>query len=133
MSKKIKLFIALSLCLNVLLAGALIGAQSKRFIPEHEGVNHEIVRAHMEDFRKQNKELHRQTIKERKIAMQMLKDGNSSKQEYMAQIEKINSLQGEMFTKISEAMFDAAQKLTPEEREKISGFMKLKHRRGSKQ
>ncbi len=122
MTKKMKILIVVSLMLNVLLVGALIGIEGKKIARFGQENNHFF--KEMKEFRHAHKNERGMLKKERQRALEMLVYGPYEEMEYKVLIDKINIIQGKMFKETALKMSELMRDMTPEERQKL-----LKHLR----
>jgi len=127
MSQPMKLFLAVSLLLNLLLGGVILGHASHRFMRDHrqhaaESVatlpaeKRQLFEAAMQRVEQESGDLHEQISDARKEAASLLKAEPFNKAGYLAQIQHIHELRGQMMMHTAEAVAELATRFTPEER-----------------
>ncbi len=115
MSKKVKVLLITSLCLNMLLLGTFIGMEGKRFYHGH--FNNPQFAKEMKEFRDASKEDRMKLRREKRKAIEMLVYGPYNKLSYMAQISKINLLQSSMYRDMAFTLAEKVQKIPANERQ----------------
>ncbi len=114
MSKKIKLLLVTSLCLNVLFAGLFIGKEG-RHMYDHVKKNPEMMND-LREFRNKSCQEREAVNKERRAALEIIMANDYNKAEYEKQIDKINVLQAELFKEMSLFLAERVQKMPEEKR-----------------
>jgi len=128
MSRFVKAFITLSLLLNLLLAGLVIGHIGRCFMEPHKHYTlQEIALALPQDKRhafedimgraeQDTGELHQQLSDARNKAATILKADPFDKAAYMGQMQTIHTLQGQVRERMVAAIAQVAEQSTPQER-----------------
>ena len=128
MSSFLKAFIAISVLLNLLLTGIIVGDIGRYFVGQNKRVTLQDVTAGLPaDKRERFKDiishgdqnlgaLRQQLSDARKKAAAILKTEPFNKAAYLAQIQEIQQLKGQIATCMTEAVVGMAGQATPQER-----------------
>ena len=122
MKKRFKFLLILSLCLNIFLIGFIAG-EVRHFKPKRE--TSQLVK----DFINEHKEEQQQLNKERRRALNMLREDNFDQEAYAEQVEKIGAMQKVMFQQFATRMGEKLRAMPKEERDTI--IDRLKERRSN--
>lgn len=142
MSKKIKFLLTISIILNFLFVGLLIGSYSKFFF-HHWGMKHhfsevaeklppekqELVKKKMNELRNTHKEKKREIRKTRKEIAEILKAPEFNQQLYDQKISEMHNLYRGKAVYMAETIKELAVQLTPEERKALADMIEKKHKR----
>jgi len=145
MSNRVKAFLTVSLVLNVLFIGILIGSLSGDFkehrkmradmhssidnLPEEKA---KLVKKTMRNLHKETKKTRKQVRKTRKNINQIISAPEFDVSAYDAEIKKLQDLQAEIMDKFGKATKELALQMEQDEREVIAELLKkrtFKHRR----
>jgi len=136
MSHFLKAFIAISVLLNLLLAGIVVGDVGRYFVGSRKHYTmQEIAMAlptdkrerfedTMEHAEQDTGELRQQLSDKRKKAISLLKAEPFDKAAYLAQMQEIHQLHGQIMQRMVEAVAGLAEQSTPEERATIADMLR---------
>lgn len=138
MNRGMKPVLAISVAINVLLAGMVLGGVSHGYIvPQPPAATFDIAGqlAHLpEDKRalyesimgpaKQKMDAERAQIdNEKKLALKILKSEPFNEDAYLKQVQHIYELAGQMKLHVAQSVVELAKHLTPQEREVVAGII----------
>ncbi len=136
MTKRMKILLVVSLVLNVLLAGALIGNVShhvgRRFAFLHEQAmvaqlppeKQQLFQEAMRSMRLECRDLRKQIGETRERAIAVLTATEFDEQAYQAEVDKLRDLRGQMMQRVANTTKELAKRFDPEEREALGGYLK---------
>jgi uncharacterized membrane protein len=137
MSKKIKILIFISLLLNVLLVGVVIGDVTHRFHIEHfvqksaqefastlPGDKAALFLETVERVHLNNRDAYNQIREARKEAMKLLSAPEFDESAYRLHIEKIHELRSLMKRRLADATIELARQFSQEERSTLAQHLR---------
>lgn len=142
MSSKIKFILIISLILNFLFAGLLIGHYSRSYLYQHEkdrrfsefaeklpAEKKDMVTNRMNAIREENREIRKQIKKVKEELRDIIAAPEFDEQLYDSKVSQMHELYRTKAKNIAAVIKDMAKSFTPEEREMLSDFLeKRKHR-----
>ncbi len=143
MSKRLKIILFISIIVNVLLIGVVIGHFSTRFLAKKHFKDHfpeistelpvekqEMLREAMTNLHKESRGIKRKIHKVRKQIVKILTAPEFNEQLYDKKVQELHNLHGEMAKGLSDVTKKLAVKFTPSERRVLAEIIKRRpHRR----
>jgi len=136
MNHKLKIFLTVSVLLNLLLLGVISGLASRHLIGEDERYSldevaatlpadkREALLSAMQRLDQDTGEMHEQLSDAKKKALVILKAQPFDKEEYLAQLQRMNKMRDQIILRKAEAVAEIAPQMSPQDREKIIGLMR---------
>jgi uncharacterized membrane protein len=136
MSRFLKIFIAISVLLNLLLAGLFIGHAGRHLMGAHThptmkemsmtlpADQRERFETSMQQAEQDTGERRQQLSDARKKAAEILKAEPFDKKAYLAQMQEIQKLHGEIMQHMMETMAQLAEQSTPKERAALADMLR---------
>jgi uncharacterized membrane protein len=143
MSSKIKLILAVSIVLNFLFIGLIVGSYSTRYMYKW-GMRHyspeiienlpkdkqDLVISKMEQLYKVKRENWKKIRKTKSELISIIKAPEFNENLYDQKVNELHSLYREMAVSLAQSIKDLAREFNPEERAVLSQFLNKRHRKG---